>query len=270
MKNVSIYGKKWLDLVFENKNKEYGAYKLRQEEGKTTAKAFFSSVGIIVSVLTVFVFLSSFGDKPEEITIVTIKPVSPDIFTALPEKPKAEQKQQAKSKPKDLEILKTATMKVVQTAEADLKIPTNDELPKTNNTATINGSETGTLPATTDGEGGGTAVEPIKFSTTIENAASLDKQPLFPGGMERFYAYVGRTFEKPEMNEPKTVRILVSFVIERDGDMTDINVLSRTNEALNNEAIRVLKSLKTKWSPGIKNGTAVRTQYTLPITVVAE
>ena len=40
MKNVSIYGKKWLDLVFENKNKEYGAYKLRQEEGKTTAKAF--------------------------------------------------------------------------------------------------------------------------------------------------------------------------------------------------------------------------------------
>ena len=72
------------------------------------------------------------------------------------------------------------------------------------------------------------------------------------------------------MDEPKTVRILVSFVIERDGDMTDINVLSQTNEALNNEAIRVLKSLKTKWSPGIKNGTAVRTQYTLPITVVAE
>ena len=269
MKNVSIYGKKWLDLVFENKNKEYGAYKLRQEEGKTTVKAFFSSVGIIVAVLTLFVFFASFGDKPEEITIVTIKPVSPEIFKTTPEQPKKEQKQQARSNPAEVKIPKTATMQVVETNVADLDVPTNKELPKTSNPIS-NGSETGTLPATNENTSGGTEIEIKIAPNSIENSATLDKQPQFPGGMDRFYAYVGRTFEKPEMDEPKTVRILVSFVIERDGGMTDINVLSRTNEALNNEAIRVLKSLKTKWSPGIKDGAPVRTQYTLPITVVAE
>ena len=270
MKNVSIYGKKWLDLVFEHKNKEYGAYKLRQEEGKTTAKAFFSSVGIIVTVLSVFVFFTSFGDKPEELTIVTIKPVSPDIFTTLPKKPKEAQKQQARSKPNEIEIPKTAPMKVVNTEEADLKILTNEELPKTNSAVVLNGSETGTLPATSNGETGGTAVEPVKSTTTIENAATLDKQPLFPGGIERFYAYVGRTFVKPELDEPQTVRILISFVIEKDGSMTDIKVVSRTAYNLNDEAIRVLKSLKTKWTPGVKEGQNVRTQYTLPITVLSE
>ena len=270
MKNVSIYGKKWLDLVFENKNQEYGAYQLRQEEGKTTVKAFFSSVGIIVSILAAFVFFTSFGDKPEEITIVTIRPVSPEIFDAIAEKPKVEKKQATKKTAVATVVPKTAPMQVVQTEQADNEVPKNNELPKTNGISSSNGTETGTLPSTNENTTNGTEIETKPLNNGVENAASLDKQPLYPGGMERFYAYVGRNFEKPESDEPKTVRILVSFVIERDGIMTDIKVLSRTNEELNIEAVRVLKSLKTKWTAGVKDGQAVRTQYTLPITVVSE
>lgn len=270
MKNVSIYGKKWLDLVFENKNQEYGAYKLRQEEEKTTIKAFFSSVAIIISILSAFVFFASFGDKPEEITIVTIRPVSPDIFDAMTEKPKVEKKQEIRTKLDDIKIPKTAPMKVVQTNQADNNVPKNDEISKANSTTTTNGSDKGILLPTNENTINGTETASKVSSNGIENAASLDKQPLFPGGIERFYAYVGQTFEKPELDESRTVRILVSFVIERDGAMTDIKVLSRTNEELNTEAVRVLKSLKTKWSAGVKDGQPVRTQYTLPITVVSE
>ena len=270
MKNVSIYGKKWLDLVFENKNQQYGAYQLRQEEGKTTAKAFFSSVGIIVSVLTLFVFFTSFGDKPEELTIVTIKPVSPELFKATPEKPAAQKKQQARSNTTEKETPKLKTMVVAQTDVATTDVPVNESKSKTNTTTPANGAPDGTLPNTNDSGKLGTTDAPTAINNTVEIATSLDKQPLFPGGIERFYAYVGRTYIKPELDEPQTVRILVSFIIEKDGTMTDIKVISRTTTELNNEAIRVLKSLKTKWTAGVKDGQNVRTQYTLPITVISE
>ena len=61
--------------------------------------------------------------------------------------------------------------------------------------------------------------------------------------------------------------VSVSFVIEKDGSMTDIKVLRNPGYGLDKEAIRVLKALKTKWKPGVKNGKYVRTQYTLPIKI---
>lgn len=268
MKNVSIYDKKWLNLVFEEKNKEYGAYTLRQDEEKTTLKAFFSSVAVIIAILATFVFFTSFGDKPEEITIVLVRPVSPEIFKIAPAKPKIQKKQVVRATSKVVTILKTATMEIVEHQKADTEIPKNTEL-----TTTIidvaGGSLTGVLP-TADNSNSSVGFESTKTNHNIENSGSVDIQPFFPGGIERFYAYVGRTFEKPELDAPSSTRILISFVIERDGAMSDIKVLSKTNDDLNAEAIRVLKSLKTKWTAGIKDGQAVRTKYTLPITVVSE
>ena len=60
---------------------------------------------------------------------------------------------------------------------------------------------------------------------------------------------------------------MVSFVIEKDGSMSDIKVLRNPGYGLDKEAVRVLKSLKTKWKPGVKDGQFVRTQYTLPIKI---
>jgi protein TonB len=63
------------------------------------------------------------------------------------------------------------------------------------------------------------------------------------------------------------MRILVSFVVEKDGSMTDIQVKRDPGYGLGKEAIRVLKSLKTKWVPGMIGTKPVRTSYSLPITV---
>jgi protein TonB len=59
----------------------------------------------------------------------------------------------------------------------------------------------------------------------------------------------------------------VSFVIEKDGSMTDIQVIGNPGYGLDREAVRVLKSIKTKWSPGIINSKVVRTAFNLPIIV---
>lgn len=66
MSNVSIYGKNWIDLVFEDRNKAYGAYQLRQENPRTTLIAFFSGVLFLFSLIGLWLFFSSFDKKPFE------------------------------------------------------------------------------------------------------------------------------------------------------------------------------------------------------------
>jgi protein TonB len=107
-------------------------------------------------------------------------------------------------------------------------------------------------------------------TNAIVTTVALDKLPEFPGGIHKFYTYVGTNFEKPEIESSKAIRVYVSFVIEKDGSMTAIQVLKDPGYGLGNEAIRVLKSLKTKWSPGILAGKAVRTAYNLPIIIQME
>jgi protein TonB len=112
--------------------------------------------------------------------------------------------------------------------------------------------------------------EPKEPGNTIFSSNSLDRLPEFPGGIAKFYSYVGTNFEKPEMELSESIRVTVNFIIEKDGSMTGIQVKSDPGFGIATEAIRVLKSLKTKWLPGMVNSKAVRTAYSLPITVQLE
>ena len=267
MKNASIYGKKWLDLVFEGKNKEYGAYRLRQEDSKNTLKAFFAASMLISTLFAGFMFLTSFGDKPNEVVIAyKLRPVSPALFEVKlkkePIQKSASVKTSSETTQKKRAYIPTKTM-------PDLpEVPTNN----LNATAqpTNSGTASGTLPD--DGSTGGNESGSTKpIFNGIASSAELDKQPNFPGGMNRFYDYVGKNFQKTAVeDETNNIKVLISFVIEPDGSMTDIKVLRSSNPIVNDEAIRVLKSLQTKWEAGIKDGQAVRTRFTLPITVQAE
>jgi protein TonB len=99
----------------------------------------------------------------------------------------------------------------------------------------------------------------------LNSTITVDKLPEFPGGLEAFYSSVGKKFEAFEVEE--TVTVYLSFVIEKDGNMTDIKVIRNATPSLDKEAIRVLQSIRTKWKPGIKDGRNVRTLYRLPIKV---
>ena len=106
----------------------------------------------------------------------------------------------------------------------------------------------------------------------VAPGSTYEKLALRPG--DRILSFDGKDGNSPgdsvELYNALKKGTVKTVVIERDGAMSDIKVLSKTNDDLNAEAIRVLKSLKTKWTAGIKDGQAVRTKYTLPITVVSE
>ncbi len=267
MSNVSIYEKNWIDLVFEDKNKAYGAYQLRQENSKTTLFAFFAGISLIFLPLCVWFLFSSFDNKPEAPIIScpigpTITPVElrPRIEPFKPKAPNTQVSAASPNKFKKYEASKTPD---------DVEVPVTATIPLTT-TASGNGTETGPT-VTTPTDGGGTAATFTTVTIPDKGPAlptELDRLPEYPGGIKKFYEYVGDNFEKPEVDESlESIRIIMSFVIEKNGEMSNIRVLRSSDRKLEIEAIRVLKSLKVKWSPGFKDGDKMRTLYTLPIKI---
>ena len=270
MSNVSIYEKNWIDLVFEDKNKAYGAYQLRQENPKTTLFAFLGGLTVVLFLLGGGYLFSSFSSKPEAPIINC--PMEPTIVPIdlepkkEPFKPKTEtQQSSAVAKPNPFQNLVVAATPFVT-----VEVPKNTDVESpTSATGQDNGTGLSTATLTEGGSPTGTtiAVSAGGGNDPVPSTA-LDRLPEYPGGIKKFYEYVGNNFEKPDIDEHiSTMSVIMSFVIEKDGAMSNIKVLRSSDKDLEREAIRVLKSLKVKWSPGYKDGEKMRTLYTLPIKV---
>jgi periplasmic protein TonB len=265
MSKLNMNKKEWLDLVFEGKNKEYGAYQMRQEESKTTTKAFFSAIALIAGIAMLPVVLSSFAEKP---AIVEFKPEEvlhvTDVYIKKEEIKKAETAAKREI-PKKTEV-KNPLLKVAKKEDTPNKpVPVTKP---TDNNPIIDNSNTGLGKGLTNpviGGGGPEIVPEIPEGPFIPKV--LDKEPSFPGGIDEFTKTVGRKFVTPEIEEEKTIKILVYFIVERDGTLSNITVPKNPGFDLDKEAIRVLKSIKTKWEPGIYKGQPVRTSYSLPIVI---
>lgn len=268
MSNVSIYEKNWIDLVFEGKNKSYGAYQLRQENPRTTLIAFFSSIALIGCLVGGWMLFSSFNEVSATAPVAI--PDSPRIIPIdmepKPEivKPKAQPAQAASASSTN----KFKKYVADKNPAPDVDIPKNTDI-----TPQINTSGSGTdegpaieTPSIPGGSTDGTAIVAKPDGPVRTN--ELDRLPKYPGGMEKFYQYVGNTIDKDAIESGSlSVNVIMAFVIERDGSMTDIKVVRGSDKSLEREAIRVLKKLKVKWEPGYKDGEKVRTQYLLPIKV---
>ena len=95
---------------------------------------------------------------------------------------------------------------------------------------------------------------------------ATDQAPEFPGGISEFTSFVAKTIRYPikSRTRGKDGRVLVTFVIEKDGSITNGKILRAVADDIDAEALRVV-NLSPKWNPGIVNGAPVRTQYTFPI-----
>lgn len=107
-----------------------------------------------------------------------------------------------------------------------------------------------------------------KDANAIYNTAALQVQPEYPGGITALLAYIDSKLKKPEMESTSSLRVFVSFVIEKDGSLSNIKTVRDPGYGLGKEVERVLKNSKIKWNhPGIINGKQVRTSFSLPVTI---
>ena len=95
----------------------------------------------------------------------------------------------------------------------------------------------------------------------------VEQQPSFPGGREELFKYLAYNMIYPADAAKNKVegRVLVTFVIEHDGSISNVNVVNSVYPSLDKEAIRVVSEMP-KWIPGKANGKTVRVKYTIPIT----
>jgi hypothetical protein len=112
----------------------------------------------------------------------------------------------------------------------------------------------------------GSVQDPTNVSdNTVYNTAGIDVKPEFQGGMDEFYKYFAKNYKTPNVAGLKG-KVYMSFVVEKDGSLTDIKVLRDIGYGTGKEAIRVLE-LCPKWLPGEQDGKKVRCTYSLPISI---
>jgi len=260
---LDIFNQQWIDVVFSGRNKEYGAYQLRKDNGRNAGKALLIACIVfvlIISANTIINFITGFIPKAKEkvkITNVVLAPPPVDIKKPPPPpppeppKPKVDQVRfpppvvrpdvEVKEKPPTIEDLKVADpgqKNIKGDAKADVTI---DE-PVGNADKKV------------------TEDDPNKIFTAVE------QNPEFPGGLDAFYKYLGKTIRYPAVARENNTqgRVVVQFVCERDGSLTDIKVVRSIGDGCDEEAIRVVKN-SPKWKPGIQNGRPVRVMYSVPI-----
>lgn len=259
---LDIYKQKWIDMVFEGRNKSYGAYVLRKENPKVTMIALLIGGTVFAALLALpMIDWSSEDEVAEEtVTMVDMAKLAPpppeEVKPLVPPPPPPP------PAPKVDEV-KFVKPKVVEKEKVVEEIATIEDLKDKNVGAKdVKGREDGVAvidKPSGDGDKAATIVE----DNTVYNAVEV--RPDFPGGIQKFYDFVGKNYRAPE--EDVKGKVFVQFVVEKDGSLTDIKVMRDLGYGTGAEAIRVLKK-SPKWKPGIQNGRPVRVLYSLPISIV--
>lgn len=277
MSKVSVFDHAWIDLVFEGRNQSYGAYQLRRQDSKTTLLALASGIGLMVSLAAIPAAINYFKPDvaaiPEVHTVITTTDFPDKIFEqpkTEPKKPYPVQQQAAAAPAAAIPTIRHTAF--VASSEPALPVPTMTEVLASNpGNVTNPGDGTATIAINPTGPGvpGGNGSGAGNGSGTDVVETSVDVMPQFPGGLTSFYEEVGRKFRAPESDGETVLKVYVSFVVEKDGTMSNIRVGKDPGNGMAAEAIRVLKSIRARWEPGKKKGIAVRTAYNLPIMVKA-
>ena len=279
-KEVDLSSREWCDLVFEGKNKDFGAYVIRTDSPKRHNKAvLYTLIGaILFGLLTWGIVktnqyleerrLAEQGEQ-EEVLI---------DMSQEAEEPEEQQERLEQPKPEVLpeEVLKSVKVTELQIVEDDKvkkedEIKTQDELKETETAFGQKDNEKGTE----DRNVTRTLKEEVVVEKPVEKKEekkeeifrSVEQMPQFPGGEAALMKYLQSHINYPPMAAENNVqgRVVVQFVVDKTGKVGEVKVVRSVDKDLDKEAVRVCKSLP-KFTPGRQNGQAVSVWYTLPVT----
>jgi periplasmic protein TonB len=266
---TNVFDKEWVELVFEGRNKNYGAYVIRKNQGNNTVWGLVITLAMGGAAIIVPQLVQAFsnpvpveeryigGEVVLDDNIEVKEKIEPIVVETPPAAP--------------VETIKDLPFVVVPNDEVDEIIPSNEDKDKTKT-----GNVT-TVGEPSDGDGilieetfGGGGNEPDIIEKEIELPPILiaEQMPEFIGGEEEMMKYLGSHIVYPETEKENGIAgtVYLQFVIERDGSISNVNTLRgvRGGVGLQNEATRIVQAMP-KWLPGKQNGKTVRVQFNLPV-----
>jgi len=271
MSKIDLINNSWVDLVFEGKNQAYGAYQLRKNTGVRNVKAL-----LVVIIAIAAIFLAVWA----KVAIENAMPKA-TVNTADIELSKLAQKKEAKVERKEPVKVEMEQQKVVEKVKSSVKftapeikkddeVKPEDELKSQDELAKSN-TAIGTFDVKGNDEQEGEVLkaqeviaEEVKEEPPLEVA---EEMPQFPGGEQALIDYLSKHIKYPPVAEENGIqgRVVLRFVVEKDGSISQVEVIKSVDPSLDKEAIRVTKSIP-HWIPGKQNGQPVRVKFTLPVT----
>lgn len=275
MTQIDLISNEWSDLLFENRNKEYGAYVLRHQTGNRNLASILAILVFVAAVVSLLVIKNEYDRYVAKHTVVVydqgmetsnLKNKAPEVKRAEPirqenvekvvEKVRSSIKFVAPIIKKDDEVNPDEQMKTQEeimsskVAVGFANVIGNDESADVLRSKTLLVSE---------------PVKPKEEETKIFTV--VEQMPSFPGGTGALMQYLSKNIKYPPVAEEMGIqgRVICTFVVERDGSVSDIRIAKSVDPSLDKEAMRVVSAMP-KWIPGRQNGQMVRVKYTLPVT----
>ena len=277
-KEINLSSREWCDLVFEGKNKDFGAYVIRTESTKRHNKAvLWSIIGTIIFGLLAFGYVKAsqyieerrIAEWGEQIDVIV-------DMSQEAEDPEPEQERLEQEKPEVLQdvlnSIKVTELQIVEDNEVNREdeILSQDEIEQTNKafgqTNVDNGQDDRTQFQTAVDEVVVEKKEEKPKEVKEEIHTLVEQMPQFPGGDAALMKYLSSHINYPPMAAENNVqgKVILQFVVEKDGRVGEVKIARSVDKDLDKEAIRVVKSLP-KFTPGRQNGYPVRVWYTLPV-----
>ena len=279
-KEVDLSSREWCDLVFEGKNKDFGAYVIRTESPKRHNMAVLWTLIGAVAVAALAFGLVKANQYLEERRLANAQDQTEVLIdmSQEAEEPEPEQQRVEPEKPEVLpeEVLKSVNVTDLQIVEDEKvkkedEIKTQDELKETETAFGQKDNEKGTE----DRNVTRTLKEEVVVEKPVEKPKevkeevfrSVEQMPQFPGGEAALMKYLQSHINYPPMAAENNVqgKVVVQFVVDKTGKVGEVKVVRSVDKDLDREAVRVCKSLP-KFTPGRQNGQAVSVWYTLPVT----
>jgi protein TonB len=249
------------ELVFENKNKKYGAYSLRRLYPKNMGKGFGFSLllfVLLVSIPAISAWISNLKEQfaieqNVEVNLVEPPPLDEDQPPPPPPPPDPP--------PPVQETIKFTPPVITEEPIDDKDIPPPQEELNETNVGKTTQEGSGDIIDLPDGDGNAIIDEaPQEIFTVVE------QPPEFPGGEEKLFQYLQKNIKYPAEAKEAGIQgtVFVTFVVETDGVISNVKILRGQGGGLDNEAMRVVKGMPS-WKAGKQNGRGVRVQFNLPI-----
>jgi periplasmic protein TonB len=268
MKDINILQANILDIIFEGKNKEYGAYELRTNYQKRLA---MSVIGMIAGC-GILLLLYSFAMRPNA------NDTLPDIDTGykLVEVPKDDEPEKPVEIEKPKPVPPVAMEKFVTPLITTEEIKPEDEVPEMEDLQDVKigpvdqagDKDNGIVAPPVEGVKDGIIEAPKKDEDEGDGIVlTVQIEAQYPGGMSAWQRYLNRTFKYPEEAVENLIAgaVVVQFVVDKEGNVTDVEAISGPEKGgLREEAVRVIKK-SGKWTPAIQNGRQVKSYKKQPI-----
>lgn len=260
-----------LDIIFEGKNKEYGAYDLRKTYNKRLTMAFIITIAALLLIFLVSILANALEKgQPKDIIIkdISLSQVKKDDKPLPPPPPPPKL-----PPPPKIETIKFTPPKIVKDAEVpkDEKPPEVDKIDAKIDVKSDSGAKDNGVVAPPVVDAGTKVVEaPVDDNQIF---TKVEKEAEFPGGTAAWARYLQKNLDPNapvDNGAPEgTYTVIVQFVVSKDGSISDVQPLTNLGYGMEQEAVKIIKE-GPKWQPALQNGRNVNAYRRQPITFVVE